>query len=94
MGTLLNQEPREECLAPYRAASTIDWCNWIQTQSEKLGWEISDVLKAFEINEMQKANELALRDGDAKDEQLAGFGELFKELNNTLQEFLSVYIER
>ena len=63
---------------------TIDWCKWVQTQAEDLGWEISDVLKAFEINQLEKANALALRDGDAKDEQQAGFGELFESLNSAI----------
>ena len=84
MGTLLEQPPREECLRHLSTSSTIDWCKWVQTQAENLGWEISDVLKAFEINQLEKANALALRDGDAKDEQLAGFGELFESLNSAI----------
>ena len=84
MGTILEQPPREECLRHLSTSSTIDWCKWVQTQAENLGWEISDVLKAFEINQLEKANALALRDGDAKDEQQAGFGELFESLNSAI----------
>ena len=84
MGTLLEQPPREECLRHLSTSSTIDWCKWVQTQAENLGWEISDVLKAFEINQLEKANALALRDADAIDEQQAGFGELFESLNSAI----------
>ena len=87
MGTLLEQPPRGECLRYLSTSSqTIDWCKWVQTQAENLGWEISDVLKAFEINQLEIANTLALRDGDAKDEQLAGFGEILQNLVNVLDE--------
>ena len=40
-----------------------------------------------ELQELEKANALALRDGDAKDEQLSGFGELFQELIFALRGF-------
>ena len=87
MGTLFNQQPRGECLKYLSTPSqTIDWCKWVQTQAENLGWEISDVLKAFEINQLEIANTLALRDGDAKDEQLADFGEILQNLVSVLDE--------
>ena len=64
----------------------IDWCRWIDKQAIDLGWEVSDVLKAFEIQELEKANALTLQDGDAKDEQLSGFGEILQNLVDVLRE--------
>ena len=88
MGTLLKQEPRINALKYFASEKeTIDWCYWIDKQAKDLGWKPADVLKAFELQELEKANALALRDGDAKDEQLSGFGELFQELIFALRGF-------
>ena len=86
MGTLFNQTERYNAIKHFTAKGTIGWCHWIDKQAKDLDWEVSDVLKAFEIQELEKANNLALRDGDAKDEQLAGFGEILQNLVNVLDE--------
>jgi len=86
MGTLFEQQPRQTAVKYFSPKDSIDWCRWIDKQAIELGWEVSDVLKAFEIAEMEKANALALRDGDAKDEQLAGFGEILQNLVCAIEE--------
>ena len=87
MGTLFEQQPRQTAVKYFSPKGSIDWCRWIDKQAIELGWEVSDVLKAFEIAEMEKANALALRDGDAKDEQLAGLGKIFQNLVSAIARF-------
>tara|TARA_Y100000310_G_scaffold251886_1_gene258514 strand:+ start:487 stop:753 length:267 start_codon:yes stop_codon:yes gene_type:complete len=86
MGTLFEQQPRQNAVKYFSPKGNIDWCRWIDKQAIDLGWEVSDVLKAFEIQELEKANALTLQDGDAKDEQLSGFGEILQNLVDVLRE--------
>ena len=56
MGTLLKQEPRINALKYFASEKeTIDWCHWIDKQAKDLGWEPADVLKAFELQELENA---------------------------------------
>ena len=84
MGTLFNQQPRSTLST--EDDEIIMWCEWVDEQAKELNWEVKDVLKAFEIHERERTNNLLVRDGDAKDEQLAGFGEILQNLVNVLDE--------
>ena len=55
MGTLFEQQPRQNAVKYFSPKGNIDWCRWIDKQAIDLGWEVSDVLKAFEIQELEKA---------------------------------------
>ena len=48
------------------------------------------IVAFMQVLEDKRRNDLFAYDGDAKDEQLAGFGELFQELNWKLDSLVEV----
>ena len=84
MGTLFNQKPRNTLSVEDKQVRI--WCDWVNIQAKELGREVKDVLKAFEIYEKKRTNNLSVYDGDSKDEQLAGFGEILQNLVCAIEE--------
>jgi len=86
MGTLFNQSVRawfdidQELMDRYAVI--------VKTTARKHSITIDDSLALLEILVRDRANNLEKWDGDAKDEQLAGFGELWMETNRLLGEYL------
>lgn len=54
--------------------------------AENTGTSVSDVIALFAAMQQMRANDLMVRDQDIKDEQLTGFGQLIKELIETINE--------
>lgn len=82
MGTLMDQSPRKYCTVDKNnIANFINMCCNI---AEKEGVDIDVVLESAKILEMGRRNDLYVKNGDAFDEQMAGFGEILKELVGTL----------
>ncbi len=82
MGTLLNQSPRK-----YWAVTKDNVDSFLEDAMElaqKHKITISDVFEAYKICEAQRKHNLYVANGDALDEQLAGFGELIQKLIITL----------
>jgi hypothetical protein len=46
---------------------------------------VSDVIAAKHALELQRSNDLQVANGDAFDEQLAGFGEIFTNISDNLR---------
>lgn len=78
MGTLQEQPPRN-----YHTVSSDDVKDFLTDAlklSKELKVDISVVLEAYRIKELQRRNTLYVSNGDILDEQLAGFGELLSEI--------------
>jgi hypothetical protein len=61
------------------------------TQKElasKLKIELKDVIAAKHVLELQRRNDLYAANGDALDEQLAGFGDVLRDIQNTLSDIV------
>jgi hypothetical protein len=80
MGTLFSQSPRN-----YFSIDNGDIKNEIvniKLLAKDNGLTFDQVSKVIEILEKRRSNNIYCYDGDSKDEQLAGFGELIKEFIN------------
>ena len=53
---------------------------------------IADVIEIYKIEVMDRVTTCKVDDGDRKDEQLAGFGELLREFNGHIESLLE-YLE-
>lgn len=83
MGTLFEQPNREHCFI--NEDNINDFFTEVKRVSEQFKMSKTDVIQGFKVLELCRRNELYLNNGDAFDEQMTGFGELFKELIGTLQ---------
>lgn len=80
MPTLFDQPVRTRYTQNFDAVS-----NFLEKAlniSDKYQVPLHDVLYAAEVLEMKRRNEIMLDDFDAKDEQLAGFGEILQTISN------------
>lgn len=80
MGTLFDQSPRKYWNSSSLKDDVIYYLEEMQLASDETGETIENCLKAAEIMELSRRNNIFVADGDAKDEQLAGFGNLLQEL--------------
>lgn len=78
MGTLFNQKPREAF-----HQSIVNELEILEDLSSKYKVSMRDLIALISALEARRANDLKVYDGDVKDEQLAGFGDI-------LNEFLAV----
>jgi hypothetical protein len=77
MGTLFNQSIRQaHSISQIELERRVDVYESIIKKRDITMSELIELNKALE---MERANDLRVNDGDAKDEQLAGFGELMQE---------------
>ena len=77
MGTLFNQKERSDYAT---CPNIVIWdIKEINDICKETGWTVENVLKLREIQEMERANNIYVANGDAHDEQMAGFGHLVKD---------------
>ena len=83
MGTLFNQKTRSY----YEIDDSDLLCDIddINAICKETGWTVENVLKLKKIHQIKRANDLYVANGDAHDEQMAGFGELIKEFFSMYQ---------
>lgn len=81
MGTLGNQPPRNGF-----HYSLTNFIQDVQRASEETGVSFKEALKAAEIIEMQRRNEIYRQNGDYLDGQLAGFADLIDRWLSPLDE--------
>lgn len=82
MSTLFSQEPRK-----YHRISMSDLSDFLLDAKDlalKLKIEVKDVIAAKHALELQRTNNLYAANGDAFDEQLAGFGDILKDIHEAL----------
>ncbi|PFS66414.1 hypothetical protein [Bacillus thuringiensis] len=73
MGTLFNQKPRME----YFHSFGVNFINTVKNLAEKNDLTIEETCRILELT-------MKIDDYDRKDEQLAGIGELIKEMNEQI----------
>lgn len=85
MGTLFEQQPRD-----YMKVCKEDLYNKIEMYEEILSYNedltIDQLIRIDELLEQRRATDLRVRDYDAKDEQLAGFGDLLLSLISSIND--------
>lgn len=89
MGTLFQQ--------PNRSYYDVDFdkdvryaCEKIQKIAKDTKMSVSDVIEIYKIETHNRAINCYVADGDAKDEQLSGFGELFESFNSKLDDLMEI----
>jgi hypothetical protein len=84
MATLFSQPPRNYYKVSFKEVNV--FIEGVLETATETGVQPEFVLRVFELCELQRTNNLKAWDGDAKDEQLAGFGEILRDfLNDYLQ---------
>jgi hypothetical protein len=78
LGTLFDQPERQQCVVDQNQIE--DFLENAVELSKKHKVSVTDVIAAREVLELKRKNDLYVRNGDVFDEQLAGFGDLLREL--------------
>lgn len=82
MGTLHDQKPRD--FKNVTKSGALNLITEINEVSKETKLSFDQVFKIYELKEKQRTNSLYAANGDIKDEQLSGFGDLISELNSHL----------
>ena len=77
MGTLFSQQPRNYFDVSFKEVKM--FIEELLETAQETGVSSEFVLRVFELHEHKRANNIKVWDGDAKDEQLAGFGEILRD---------------
>ncbi len=94
MGTLYNQPPRNYFDIDFKYVKSE--CEEIQKIAEETGMSVADVIEVYKIKTQNRSIDCYVANGDIRDEQMAGFGELFKSFNaklDTIVDYLESKIE-
>lgn len=83
MGTLFNQPVRQR--VPVTEANLTNFIESLKKMAKQTGLSIDQIIKAAEIKEKERANDLYVSNGDIHDEQMAGIGELLNGINTNLE---------
>ncbi len=87
MGTLFSQDPRRSC--DDGNYDELDGFLGLAVKfAKKHKVSVADVIAAKHALELERQNNLYVDNGDIFDEQMAGFGELIRELNQHLSDHL------
>lgn len=84
MGTLQQQPARNYSKIDENRLET--FIEEINEVAQKTGVSLETALKAREILEMERRNDLFVANGDIHDEQMSGFGDLLEDLTNAISE--------
>lgn len=79
MGTLFSQKPRNNFSIddiPYQFEDAVQYLSNI---SKKQRINFCDLVYLYEVMELTRKNDLYVANGDIKDEQLKGFGEILRD---------------
>lgn len=91
MGTLSQQPARE-----HHAISQKDLEAFLSLATDlakKHGIEVSVVIEAAKVLQMERRNDLSVNAGDIFDEQLAGFGDILNDIAHALKD-VAIALER
>lgn len=87
MGTLFSQRERDS-----RRVSPTDVQAYLENAvhtAKQTGVNVSEYIEAARLLEQERRNSLYVADGDAHDEQMAGLGELLRELIDAVKDLKS-----
>ena len=82
MGTLYNEPPRKYFDIDFKYVKSD--CEEIKKIAKETGLSIADVIEVYKIKTQNRSIDCYVANGDIWDEQMAGFGELFKSFNAKL----------
>lgn len=88
MGTLYNQPPRNYFGIDFKYVKSE--CEEIQKIAEETGMSVADVIDVYKIKTQNRSIDCYVANGDIRDEQMAGFGELFKSFNAKLDRVIDL----
>ena len=83
MGTLFNQPPRQ--FLDVDESKVEHFLETVLKLSKKYNIPTQEVIYSIEVLELRRKNDLYVRNGDTFDEQMAGFGDLLKDLNKSVE---------
>ena len=89
MGTLYNQSARSYHEIDFDRHVKSD-CEEIQRIADETGMSVADVIEVYKASMQSRLINCYVDNNDRRDEQLAGFGELFKSLNEKLDDLIEV----
>ena len=82
MGTLYNEPPRNYFDIDLKYVKSD--CEEIKKIAKETGLSVADVIEVYKIKTQNRSIDCYVDNGDKWDEQMAGFGELFKSFNAKL----------
>ena len=82
MGTLYNEPERNYFDIDFKYVKSD--CEEIKKIAEETGLSVADVIEVYKIKTQNRSIDCYVANGDIWDEQMAGFGELFKSFNSKL----------
>lgn len=82
MGTLFNQPERENKKIQLESVDNFLSASYELATKHKI--EVKDVIAAIHALELQRKNDLYVQNANVFDEQLAGFGDILKEIHEAL----------
>ena len=82
MGTLFNEPPRNYFEIDFKYVKSA--CEEIQKIAKETKMSVADVIEVYKIKTQNRSIDCYVDNGDIWDEQMAGFGELFKSFNAKL----------
>lgn len=88
MGTLFN-EPRRNYFEIDLKYVKSD-CEEIKKIAKETGLSVADVIEVYKIKTQNRSIDCYVDNGDIWDEQMAGFGELFRSFNSKLDSIIEL----
>lgn len=88
MGTLFNQSERNYRYVDFKIVRSS--CEEIKKIAKELNMNVADVIEIYKAEIQDRAISNRVDDGDRKDEQLAGFGELLKSLTESVEKAVEI----
>jgi hypothetical protein len=83
MGTLFNQPPRD--YRGYDRKNALNLIEEIREVADQAGIEFSEALRIYELLEKSRSTDVYVDNGNIFDEQMAGIGELLKEISESIE---------
>jgi hypothetical protein len=87
MGMLGNQPPRDYCRKGFQSLD--DFLSEAILLAKDRDVSVSEVIAAKHALELERQNDMAREDGDFRDEQMGGFGDLISKVADALQDIAS-----
>lgn len=88
MGTLYNQTERNYHPVSFNYVRSS--CEELKKIAKEMNMSIADVIEIYKIEVMDRVTACKVDDGDRKDEQLAGFGEIAKSISESVEKAVEI----
>ena len=88
MGTLFNEPRRNYFDIDFKYVKSD--CEEIKNIAKETGLSVADVIEVYKIKTQNRSIDCYVDNGDIWDEQMAGFGELFKSFNAKLDRVIDL----